>query len=139
VQYAGLAVDAEMAGRHPNVGGRRVATVTAAGAVLLAAGALSGHPLGFLGVGAFYAALWFGTVVSGARLQERMTGAARATVTSVGGVGAEAVALLVYGGFGLGGLWAPVPLLVAALAVPLLLLAVAMPRWLPVPRGEGQG
>jgi MFS family permease len=131
VQYAGLAIGAELAGRYPGVGARRLAVLTSAGAVLLAAGALSGHPVGFLGVGAFYAAVWFGTVVSGTRLQERMTGVARATVTSVAAVGAEAVALAVYAGVGLGSLWAPVPLLVATLVLPLLLLGAMIPRWLP--------
>jgi hypothetical protein len=131
VQYAGLAIGAELAGRHPRVRPGRVAAVSAAGAVLLAAGALSGHPAGFLGVGACYAALWFATVVSGTRLQEQMSGTARATVTSVSSVGTEAVALVVYAGYGVGATWLSAPLLVAALAAPMLLAAAAVPRWLP--------
>ena len=136
VQYAGLALGAELGGRFPKVAPSRVAALTAAGGLLLAAGALSGHPIGFLGVGACFAALWYGTVVSGTRLQERMTGRARATVTSLSGLATETVALAVYGGFGIGVRWASLQVLVAGLTVPLLLLAGVLPRWLPAARDE---
>ena len=136
VQYAGLAAGAELGGRFPEVAPSRVAALTAAGGLLLAAGALSGHPIGFLGVGACFAALWYGTVVSGTRLQERMIGSARATVTSLSGLATETVALAVYGGFGIGVRWASLQVLVAGLTVPLLLLAGVLPRWLPAARDE---
>jgi MFS family permease len=131
LQYTGLAVGAELAGRRPGVSPKRAALLTVIGALVLAAGALSGHPLGFLGVGLWYATIWFGTVISGARLQEQMTGAARATVTSVAGLGTEAVSLAVFAAFGLAARWASVPVLVASLAAPMLLVATVMPRWLP--------
>jgi MFS family permease len=132
--YLGLAVGAELAGRRTGIRPGRLALVTAAGAVLLAGGALVGHPLGFLGIGACYAALWYGSLVCGARLQETMTGSARATVTSVAGLGEEIVALAVFAGFGLASTSAGIPVLIAANAVPMLLIAAAMPRWLPAAR-----
>jgi hypothetical protein len=63
-------------------------------------------------------------------------GAARATVTSVSGLGAEAVALAVYTAYGVGAGWASISVLVAALAAPLLLLAAVIPRWLPAGTGK---
>jgi MFS family permease len=135
--YAGLVVGAELAGRMPRARPGTIAAMTAAGAVLLAAGALVGHPAGFVAIGGFYAATWFGMLISGVRLQDAMSGTARATVTSVGGVGDELVALAVYGACGLGSAWFPVGVLVAAPAVPILLLAVVLPRWLPRARPSG--
>jgi MFS family permease len=129
--FAGLAVGAEMAGRRSGVRPGWVAAFTAAGAVLLAAGALSGRPVGFLGIGCFYAAMWFGTTIAGSRLQDGMSGTARAAVTSVAGVGAELMSLAIYAGVGAAAGRVGLPLLVAAPAVPLLLLAARVPRWLP--------
>jgi hypothetical protein len=63
-----------------------------------------------------------------------MTGAARATVTSVSGLLEEAVALVVFAAVGLAGGRVGVTVLIAAGAVPMLLLAAALPRWLPPAR-----
>ena len=133
--YAGLVVGAELAGRLPGVRPVRVAAGSAAGAVLLAAGALSGVPLGFLGIGAFYAAMWFGSTISSARLQDSMSGAARATVTSASGLGTEVVALGVYTGVGVAAGHTHLAPLVAAPAVLLLVLSALIPRWLPPAAG----
>lgn len=137
--YAGLAVGAELAGRRSGIRPGRLALVVAGGAVLLAAGALAGHPLGFLGIGGCYVALWYGSLVCDARLQHAMSGTARATVTSVAGLTEEVVALAVFAGFGLASASASVgvPVLIAANAVPMLLLAAALPRWLPRAAPDG--
>ncbi|MEN3358441.1 MAG: hypothetical protein V7637_2423 [Mycobacteriales bacterium] len=132
--YAGLVVGAELAGRRSGIRPGRLAALTAGGAVLLAGGALSGHPVGFLGVGGWYLATWYGSVVSGARLQVEMTGAARATVTSVSALIEETCALLTFAAFGLAGAHADLPILIAAGAVPTLLIAAVLPRWLPPAR-----
>jgi MFS family permease len=63
---------------------------------------------------AFYALYLAVLVVAEARLQDRITGPYRATLTSVAGVGIEAAALLVFGAWALGG----------ALAVAVVVLAV---------------
>jgi MFS family permease len=134
--YAGLAIGAELAGRRSGIRPARLAVLTAAGAVLLAAGALSGHPLGFFGIGGCYAVIWYGTVVSDARLQDEMSGTARATVTSVSSLGQEVVALAMFGSYGIAAGWVGIPVLIAASAVPMLLLAAVLPRWLPPARAH---
>jgi hypothetical protein len=84
-------------------------------------------------------------VVTDARLQDAIAGPARATVTSVSGVGAESVALAVFLGFAAGSTAWDVPVLVAACGVPLVGLAALVRRWLPVDsvprigRGWGRG
>ncbi|HVQ91772.1 MAG TPA: MFS transporter [Mycobacteriales bacterium] len=137
--YAGLVVGAEWAGRRPGISPRRLAALTTAGAVLLAGGSLSGHPLGFLGIGGWYLATWYGSVVSGARLQAEMTGAARATVTSVSALLEETFALLTFAAFGLAGGHANLSILIAAGAVPTVLIAALLPRWLPPARPPPPG
>ena len=66
-----------------------------------------------------------------ARMQDTMSGTARATVTSVSGVVGEVVSVAVYAGFALGTVWLPLAAVLAAWAVPLLGLAAAAVRWLP--------
>jgi len=63
-------------------------------------------------------------------LQEAITGPARATVTSVAGVGLELSALGVFAGYAVGGL----PLLAAAV----LVLAAALPRLTPARPGSSR-
>ena len=74
----------------------------ACGGALLAAGAGLGSWLGFALMGAGYGLLNSVMLATEARLQALITGPARATVTSVGGVGTELTALTVYLAFGIG-------------------------------------
>jgi MFS family permease len=84
---------------------RDLGSVLAVAAVLLAAGAGLGGPVGSGGpVGIGLIAVAFGgfqwaTVVSDARLQRRITGPARATVTSFGAVATEVATLGMYGAY----------------------------------------
>jgi hypothetical protein len=64
-------------------------------------------------------------VVAGSRLQERIDGAHRATITSVAGLGADLGAIALYAVWPLGGL--------TTIAMLGLLVAVALPRWLRPP------
>ncbi len=128
--YAAMIVGGELAGRHPDARPRRLALTVLGGGALLVVGALSGVPVGFLGVAACFGAFRFVEVIADARLQHAITGTARATVTSVGGLSTEVVALMVYGGYALGSQWAEVPVLVAAAALPAPLLALAAARWM---------
>ncbi|GAB3481526.1 MFS transporter [Nocardiopsis coralliicola] len=105
-------------------GRRWTAPALAAAAVLLAAGALAGHPAGMLAVGAAFGVLAWASVGAETRLQEAADGRARATVLSVGGSAAEGVALAVFGGYALGSAVAGPAVLFAA-AAPLLLVAAA--------------
>jgi hypothetical protein len=67
-------------------------------------------------------------VVVETRVQDEVTGDARATVTSVAGLGSEGVALGVLAIVGTGSVWVGLPVLVAALAAPLLGVAVLLAR-----------
>jgi MFS family permease len=80
----------------------------------LAAAAFWGRPAALALVAVFYAVYLAVLVVAEARLQDRIAGAHRATVTSVAGLGIELASLLVFAAWALGG----------AIAVAVLVLAV---------------
>jgi MFS family permease len=75
------------------------------GVAVLALGAagLARQPAGMVFVAVFYGLYRLVLVVADARLQERICGKARATVTSVAGLGTELGALVLYGTWALGG------------------------------------
>ncbi len=112
------ALGAAAGGRVGGLSGAALAAVLAAAVGVLAAGAAVSHPAGLLGVAVFYGLYRAVLVVVDARLQERIAGPARATVTSVANVVAELAAFAVYGAWVLGGTTA-VAVLVAAAAVAL--------------------
>ncbi|MFT7841417.1 MFS transporter [Saccharothrix sp. BKS2] len=87
------------------LGGGRVplAPVLGGAAVVLGAAGLVGHPAGLAAVALFYGAYQLVLVSAEARLQERITGDARATVTSVAGLGSEVLSMAVYGAWIAGG------------------------------------
>ncbi|GAA3385242.1 MFS transporter [Cryptosporangium minutisporangium] len=126
----GYAVGAEVGGRLGGLSPRRLAGVVALGGVVFAAGALVPHPAGFVGIAVGFALLECAIVVAGARLQETLTGP-RATVTSVSSVGEEVVAMLVFGVFGVASGVVPLSALVALAVVPVLAVALRVPRWIP--------
>lgn len=88
------------------------------GAVLLGAAGLWHRPVGLLGVALFYGLYRLVWLVSDAKLQETITGTARATVTSVAELGIGGVCLVVYGGWALGQV---TPVAVVAMVVALVL------------------
>jgi hypothetical protein len=90
-------------------------------ALLLAAAGVVGHPAGLAVVALFYGAYRLVWVAAETRLQERITGDARATVTSVAGLGSEVFALGVYGAWVAGG--------VSGVALLVLALAFFLTRW----------
>jgi hypothetical protein len=97
-----------------------------AGLLLLGAGSLAvvstvRLPAALAGIALFYGLYRMVLVVADARLQERIAGRARATVTSVANVLAELSAFAVYAAYGLGGMPAVTVLLaVVALLLPML-------------------
>ncbi|WP_369255892.1 MFS transporter [Geodermatophilus amargosae] len=113
VALAGAA-GAALAGRLARLPSRALPALLALSAVLLAAGALAGTAVALAAVALSYGLYLAVLVVGEARLQEQVPGAARATVTSVAGLGIELSALLVFGAWALG----------AAPAVAVLFLAV---------------
>jgi len=97
-----------------------------AGLAVLALAGTVRHPAGLAGIALFYGLYRMVLVVVDARLQARIRGAARATVTSVAGLGLELVGLAVFGIWAAGG-----ALLVAALWT---VAAAALPSALRPPR-----
>jgi Major Facilitator Superfamily len=110
--------------------GRTVGLATTVGALAIIAGALSGSPWGLLLVAAGYGMWQHCAVVADARLQAAIRGPARATVTSVAGLGAELAAIMLYVAWGL----AVGPLgdgpAVALTAVPLAAIGLLAACWL---------
>jgi hypothetical protein len=116
------AAGAALGGRA--VGWRRAAlaaALAAAGGALLLA-VLLAVPAGLAAVGLGYALYRLVLVVAETRLQEAIEGPARATVTSVSGLGVELAALALFAAYALGGL--------TLVAVGVLGLAAVLPRML---------
>jgi len=107
-------------------GGRRLAPLLAAAAVLLAVGAGSGAPLGVVPVAAAFAVFYWALAQADARLQDSLDDASRATVTSFAGAGMEAVGIATFAAYGVGSdaLGVPARWLFAAAAVLYLPLVV---------------
>jgi Major Facilitator Superfamily len=102
------------------------AAALALGAVALAAGAGSGLPAGIVVVAVAFGIFQMAGIVLGTRLQERITGPSRATVTSLAGLGTEVVTIGVYGGYALASTVASHRVVFAWFAVPYLLIALAI-------------
>jgi hypothetical protein len=126
-----MAIGSTLAGRWAQIAASRLAASLATAAVLLAGGALSGRLVGMLPVALAFGILQFAIIVTETRLQESITGAARATVLSVAGFASEVFAVLLYAVFGAGAAFASVPALFALCALPLLATAFAVRRCLP--------
>ncbi|HEX3296332.1 MAG TPA: MFS transporter [Nocardioides sp.] len=131
ITVVGQVVGTALVGRTARFGGPVVGGVLGAGAVLVSVGALASPYLGFVAIAVGYGMLNNAMLVGETRLQDAITGPARATVTSVLGLIEELVALAVYGAFSLGSQVLDFPTLVALLGVPTVLVAVAVVRWLP--------
>ena len=101
-----------------------------AGALLISVGALVGPVelqwLGFIAIGVGYGLLNNAMLVAEARLQQVITGPARATVTSVHGFATEVFAVAVYGSFVLLSGVLSVPVIVALLGVPIAAIALGV-------------
>jgi hypothetical protein len=131
---AAQAIGGALAGPLYRLPAATFAAALAVTAVLIATGALSGSAWGFVPIALGYGAMQLVIAVSEARLQDAITGPARATVTSVSGLFSEVSAIAVYGGFALGSLWFTIATLVAALTIPVLLAAFVVPQSLPAAR-----
>ncbi|MFE9745283.1 MFS transporter [Saccharothrix saharensis] len=90
-------------------------------AVVLGVAGVVAHPAGLALVAVFYGVYRLVWVSAEARLQERITGDARATVTSVAGLGSEVLAFAVYGAWVFGG--------VVAVAVVVLAVSLVLSGW----------
>ncbi len=121
--WLGMTVGGLLAPAAERLTTRGYAALLALAAVALAAGAAVRHPVGFLLLGVAFCALQLATVLADARLQDRITGPGRATVTSVAGMGTDLAAMVVYAGYALVAATGGHPVAFVAAAVPYLLLA----------------
>ncbi|MFI7214164.1 MFS transporter [Micromonospora maritima] len=129
--WAGMSVGGLLAPWGERLSRRGYAGLLVLAAVALAAGALLRHPAGFVLLAVAFAAFQLATVLADVRLQARISGAARATVTSLAGMATDLTIVAFYGGYGLlaGAVGNPVAFAVAVL--PYLLVAL----WLLAGRG----
>jgi len=136
----GTVVGALAAARYAATHRNGLALVIGVGAVALGAGSVVAHPAGFLLIAIGYGLIELALVVAEVRLQDRIDGPARATVTSVAGFGADVVAVLMYISYGLGSAVLDPAATLAVLALPPLGIAVVLaasgprrrpraPRW----------
>ena len=122
------AAGAAIGGRHGGSAALLGAALAAGAAVLVATGLLH-RPVGLVGLAVFYGLYRLVLLVADARLQDRITGPARATVTSVAELGTEFVCLAVYAAWALDQ--------VVGIAVLVLFTAAALPYALRHPRHPG--
>ena len=99
VIWAGAAAGGLLAGRAARLSSTALAGLICCGAALTAVGALSGHPLGVVALAAAFGIFQLATVVADTRLQESISGPARATVTSLAGMSTDVATLAVYGSY----------------------------------------
>jgi hypothetical protein len=92
-----------------------------------------------VGIAVGYGLLGNAMVVAEARLQQVISGPARATVTSVYGLATEVVAISVYASFAAAAGLLPVSHLVALLGVPIVAVAWWIARRMPSPAPEAGG
>lgn len=144
VTVVGSLLGSLLAGRTEAMRARTMAGALCAAAVLFGAGALlagaaSRWPgavyvlagLGFAALAVSYGIVYNAGIVAEARLQDSITGPARATVMSVAGLLEELVSLAVFGFVGLMAMWLPISSTVALLGIALAAIAVLTPAWLP--------
>lgn len=120
------AAGAVLAGRALGLRGRTLTLVMLAGAAALAAALVASRPAGLAGVALFYGVHRLVMVVADARLQARIAGGSRATVTSVASLGSEVVGIALFGAWALGG---PALVTLAAVVAALVLGPRLSPSW----------
>lgn len=123
--YGGISLGGVLAAVANRLSTRGLGVLLALAALTLGAGALSGRPAGIALVAAAFGALQVAGVVAGARLQDRITGDGRATVTSVAALATDGVTIV---GYGLYAALAPAGAgtAFAVLAVPYLVVAAVL-------------
>ncbi|MEV4483055.1 MFS transporter [Micromonospora coxensis] len=122
--WLGVSLGGLLTAPAERLGTRGYAALLLLAAVTLAVGAGVRHPAGFVLLGVAFGAFQIATVLADARLQARITGPSRATVTSAAGMATDLAIIAVYGGYGLlAGLGGNATAFVAA-AVPYLIVVV---------------
>lgn len=150
VTVVGSLLGSLLAGRTEALPARTLAWALGAAGVLFGAGAVVAGlavrwpgavylctGLGFASIAAAYGVVYNAAIVAEARLQDAISGPARATVMSVSGLLEELLSLAVFGFVALATLWLSVSSTIALLGVAIVALGVLTPFWLP-PRPESE-
>ncbi|MFG3708102.1 MFS transporter [Micromonospora sp. NPDC047670] len=124
--WIGVSVGGLLAPAGERLTTRGYAGLLAVSAVALAAGALLARPVGFVLVAAAFCGFQVATVLAEARLQARITGGSRATVTSLAGMATDVTIIAVYAGYGLLATGAGNGVAFAVAAVPYLFVALLL-------------
>ncbi|MEW2430627.1 MFS transporter [Micromonospora sp. NPDC047644] len=99
--WAAVTVGGLLAPAGERLGGRGYAALLGLVGVALAAGAMVRHPAGFVLLAVAFGAAQLATVLADARLQARITGSSRATVTSLAGMATDVLIIVTYAAYGL--------------------------------------
>ncbi|MET8552744.1 MFS transporter [Micromonospora zamorensis] len=99
--WAGVTIGGLLAGVGERLDRRGYAALLGLVGVGLAGGALTGRPAGFVLLALGFGAAQLATVLADARLQARITGTSRATVTSLAGMATDLLIIGTYTGYGL--------------------------------------
>ncbi|MER6510333.1 MFS transporter [Nonomuraea sp. NPDC001636] len=126
--WVGAAAGGLLAGPARRLSERSFALVLGLAALAMAAGALVPHPAGFVLVAGAFGAFQMAGVVADTRLQERVSGDQRATVTSVAGLGTNVVTLAVYTAYGAGSPFLSHGTTFALLVLPYVVIALWLAR-----------
>ncbi|MGX1268726.1 MFS transporter [Streptomyces phaeoluteigriseus] len=97
--WAGVTAGSLLAGPAGRLGRGGFAALLTASALALATGALVGTPAALALVAVAFGGFQLATVLADARLQQRIEGTGRATLTSVAGLGTELATITVYGAY----------------------------------------
>ncbi|MFD9193499.1 MFS transporter [Streptomyces phaeochromogenes] len=124
--WAGATVGGLLAGAGRRLGTGGFAGLLAVSAVALAAGAWVRTPAGIGLVALAFCGFQLASVLADARLQDRISGTGRATLTSVAGVGTDLTTIAVYGAYGVIGSATTHGAAFALFAVPYLVTAVVL-------------
>jgi MFS family permease len=122
--WAGATVGGLLAGAGQRLGTGGFAGLLAGSALALAAGASARTPAGIGLVALAFCGFQLASVLADARLQDRIGGTGRATLTSVAGVGTDLTTIAVYGAYAAAGTATTHGIAFSLFAVPYLVTAL---------------
>lgn len=128
VVYAGVTLGGLLGGVANRLSRTAEAGILGIAGAALVAGALAGHPVGFLAIAVGFAGVQLVEIGAGERLQQAIDGASRATVTSLAGLGTELATMSVFAGYGAASIGWDQGVVFAAFAAGYLLLAAGRVR-----------
>ncbi|MDX2555496.1 MFS transporter [Streptomyces stelliscabiei] len=126
VVWVGPAIGSLLTGAAERLGRAGLGVVLAGSATALAVGALMGTPVGIGLVAVAFGGFQLADVLADARLQDRIEGARRATLTSVASMGTEAATVAVFAAYAVIGASAAHGVAFAVFAVPYLVTAAVL-------------